>query len=327
LFIIVLLGLLLTGVLPSAHAAGGKNLIALGDSYAFGYTSAATTPVGLGDQGYVSLFADFWATHNGGIRPTVTNLAVPGESSTSFFTGAPTLFDGTVPPYPNGLVDAPLRNPSYNTHYTVPGTSQSTLLTQSLATIQAAGDTGDTVDYATIQLGGNDILGPIVQPVFQGLTPLQQSQVISAQFAALQTNYTALLTSLKAAAPQAKIFVIGYADPFAGLGPANPLAGISTPLTLQANALFKGLATSFGAKYVDIYTPFVGHELEYTNITTLDAGIPNYHPNATGYGVIANQLALAAAAPEPCTMILFLTAIPVGVAALLRRRTGAVPIR
>jgi len=313
----LLVGLLFASAPRVARANGGKNYVALGDSYAFGYTSSATTPVGLGDQGYVGLFADFWATVNGGVRPTVTNLAVPGETSTSFFAGAPTFFDGTVPPYPNGLVDAPARNQGFNTHYTTPNTPQSTLLAQSLAAIQGG---GGKVDYVTIQMGGNDILPLLPQPAFQALTPVQQQQVIAAQFAALQNNYTDLLTSVKAAAPNARVFVIGYADPFAGLGAANPIAGISTPLALQANTLFQGLAATFGATYVDIYTPFLGHELQYTNIATTDSGFPNFHPNSVGYSVIGNQLALAASAPEPGSVALLLAVLPCGAGLLFLRR-------
>ena len=61
-----------------------ETYLALGDSIAFGVTDV--TPISFGDQGYVRLYADFLATQGGGLRPRVINLAIPGETSSSFFT-------------------------------------------------------------------------------------------------------------------------------------------------------------------------------------------------------------------------------------------------
>jgi hypothetical protein len=52
----------------------------------------------------------------------------------------------------------------------------------------------------------------------------------------------------------------------------------------------------------------------------MDSGFPNFHPNSVGYSVIANQLVLAASAPEPGSVALLLTVLPSGVGLLLRRR-------
>ena len=74
-------------ILFAAPAMAGpiETYLALGDSIAFGQTNII--PVSLGDQGYVTLYADFLAKQNAGVRPNVVNLAFPGETSTSFFTG------------------------------------------------------------------------------------------------------------------------------------------------------------------------------------------------------------------------------------------------
>ncbi len=331
---------------PAQAQAQGRNYIALGDSYAFGYTTAAA-PSSTGDQGYVALFADTLASRLGGVRPTVTNLAIPGETSTSFFTGAPTVYSNQAP-LPGGLIDAPLREQARNDQYpnlpfpqfsatgvTLPGDPQSVALQNRLGQIKAS---GGTIDYITIQMGGNDILALFGQSAFTSLSLSQQSLVLQTQFANLQARYISLLTSLANptfGAPGAQILLVGYADPFAGLGAANPLAGpnpanpISTQLTQQTNALLQGIAGSFGARYVDIYTPFVGNEIQYSYIadpTLLPGGSPNFHPNAAGYAVIARQIAATSAAPEGSTLSLFaLIAVPGASYALYatrRRRTA-----
>ena len=328
----------------SPARAQSRNYIALGDSYAFGYTTP-NAPSSFGDQGYVAPFADFLATRFGGVRPTVTNLAIPGETSTSFFTGAPTVFNNQAP-YPDGLIDAPGREQARNDNYPdlpfpqfsplgtpLPGNAQSLALQSRLAQIKAG---GGTTDIITIQMGGNDILALFGQSAFTSLSSAQQNQVLQSQFLNLQTRYANLLTSLanpNTGAPGAQILLVGYADPFAGLGANNPLAGpdpahpLSTQLTLTTNALIQGIANNFGVRYVDIYTPFVGNELAYTYIgdpNLLPGGSPNFHPNATGYNVISQRIVASASAPEPNALFLFVLAAPAGVLHRARRRRGRV---
>lgn len=283
------LTVLLTAAFAPPARAQQTNYLALGDSYAFGYTTRFGTPISLGDQGYVAPFADFLATRYG-VRPTVTNLAVPGETSATFFS-SPT---------------SPLNGRIYNLNYGPGSTvSQSSRLAQYIADQQALGRPINTI---TTQLGGNDILDVLATPGFAGLPVPQQQALLGVAFATIQANYTSLLTTLRTAAPQADLFLVGYPDPFAGLGAANPTGGLSTILTLQSNALYAGLASAFNARFVETYTAFVGNELSYTFIASEDppaSGNPNYHPNATGYGVIARQIITAAAeVPEPGSLLL-----------------------
>src|SRR4051812_24592317 len=70
-----------------ADAAGIKTYLALGDSLAFGYTDPQHAVPSLGDQGYVKPFADVLAARDGGVRPNVINLGIPGETTGTVFTG------------------------------------------------------------------------------------------------------------------------------------------------------------------------------------------------------------------------------------------------
>jgi hypothetical protein len=136
------------------------------------------------------------------------------------------------------LIDAPLREQVRNDNYPdlpfpqfsvtgvpLPGDPQSVALQNRLTEIKAS---GGTIDYITIQIGGNDILALFGQSAFTSLSLPQQSLVLQTQFANLQASYISLLTSLANptfGAPGAQILLVGYADPFAGLSAANPLAG------------------------------------------------------------------------------------------------------
>ncbi len=61
--------------------------MALGDSITFGETDLNYVQSN-GDRGYVSLFANTLAARNGGVRPAVFNLAIDGETASSFMTNA-----------------------------------------------------------------------------------------------------------------------------------------------------------------------------------------------------------------------------------------------
>lgn len=78
--------------------------------------------------------------------------------------------------------------------------------------------------------------------------------------------------------------MLGYHNPF-NADPKSPIGMIADPAIKALSAVTSAEAAAFGAKYVDTYTPFLGHELAYTYIA---AG--NVHPNATGYAVIGAQI-------------------------------------
>src|SRR6188768_4089476 len=81
------LALALAGFAAVPGRAAADNIyLAVGDSSAFGETNRTQNPSN-GDRGYVAPFADFLAGQNGGVRPTVINTAINGETTTSFFSG------------------------------------------------------------------------------------------------------------------------------------------------------------------------------------------------------------------------------------------------
>jgi lysophospholipase L1-like esterase len=264
---------------PPASAAVIHDYVALGDSMAFGETNFTANPSN-GDRGYVSPYATSLASSNGGVRPNVVNLAADGETSSTFFNGS-TQHDGSPgnPAYP------------WNLNYANSSSSQNLQLFTTIANEAAA---GHVISNVSVQLGANDLLSAVNSAGFLTMTPAQQQAAIGQVLTGIQTHDATLLTELKTLLPNAHVVMLGYDNPF-NADPTSAIGKIADPAIKALNALIAGEASAFGARYVDTYTPFLGHELAYTYIAS-----GNVHPNATGYAVIAAQIE---AVPEPSTFL------------------------
>lgn len=313
-----------------ARAGGSENYLALGDSYAYGYqtitltppasygSGASVVPLGggsTGDQGYVSLFASYLGTRDGA-TVNVLNLARPGETSTSFTNSSisptQTIIGGQIQPV------------NFNTNYTSGSyaQSQAALLASTLSDSTYAAN----VKYVTFQLGGNDIIDLVNSSAFQAESPTQQQIDLNTAFTTLATNDAAILTGVRSLLPNAQIFLLDYPNAFAGIA-GSPLGATFAPLVQQSVGIYQNIAAlpSVNARFVDLSTPFSGHEADWTWINTTDVGGPDYHPNATGYQQIAGAL-VSAAAPEPGTLPLLALPLLGGASlgvARRRQRNGA----
>jgi lysophospholipase L1-like esterase len=275
-----------------------ETYLALGDSIAFGVTNVF--PVSFGDQGYVSLYADFLATQANGIRPHVVNLAIPGETSTSFFTAV------SPPGYaPHDLLA------SVNLNYQGAAfLSQDALL---LNTLAAEAATGRAIRNVSFAIGDNDLLAfEALHPDFFSLPSAQQQQLISAFFAVLSDNYVLVLSQVRSALPDARILLLNYYNPLGRFPPDDPFNIANMIFDQGQTSLITGLAGPFHASVVDINTAFRGHENELTYIASGDG-----HPTPQGYAVIAQQMA-SATVLEPASVTLL--AAGIGLLAILSDR-------
>jgi len=307
-----------------AHAA--PVYVALGDSITFGETDLNYVQSS-GDRGYVGLFANTLASRNGGIRPTVVNLAIDGETASSFMTNA-----GRTPPV-MGRGDAPLQleNLNYGNSTAI---SQGTLLAN---TVAAQRGQGNTISTVTVTLGFNELaaLAPMQN------TPAAEAAAIAqipGTLAAYRANYAAVLNEIRSLAPNANLYLLGYFNPFPA-DPNSPAAPVFKAEGTALNGVIQDLAAQFGAAYVNNAVPFVGHEAQYTYQAVQPAGssvsgafggvlpIGDVHPNALGYSVIAADVAAAtvpASVPEPGSWPLLLVGMAaVGITARSRRTAAS----
>ena len=295
------LALLTVGATASAQVGSTDTYIALGDSYAYGFTTVANVAdpaLGrnnyFGLQGYVQPFSQFL-----GAQRTI-NLAIPGETVAKFTTGG------------NSYTGA---NLNYAPDFT---DSQAAALGKTLADETAH---GHAISDLTIQLGGNDLLGAIFNnPAFPTDSFADKQAFVAGQLTSLGAGYGALLQSLRVnpALAGTQVYVIGYFDPFADLGTSNPfgLDPLGHPLSgdfAQAlNATLQADAGAAGFRFVDPYPAFRDYpgnhaDLSYINFPLDDpnypASTPNFHPTPLGYGVLAQQIENAAPVPEASTPV------------------------
>ncbi len=264
-------------------SAGSITYISVGDTVAFGATSSGGGP-SYGDRGYVSLVADKMGANQGGARPNVINLAIPGETTASFFGG--------------GSMAAP-----QNLNYANTVTSQSTMLISKIASEQAA---GNTIGAVSISLGASDLFALTNSASFQAMSPVAQQSALLASMSTIQNNYTTMLTLIKALAPSAQITLVGAYNPAVLMnGGGSPVLTIGSTSTLLLDAVIAGQAAAFGANFVDTASLLKGNP----------GFLNGEHPSAAGYAAIASGFNTV---PEPTTLALLGT-LGLGLAARRRR--------
>ncbi len=308
-----------------AQASAANVHLALGDSITFGETDLIYVP-SLGDRGYVARFADAAATDNAGLRPEVVNLAIDGETASSFMTGS-----GRTAPVV-GRTDRPLalQNLNYRDADLVP---QGRLFGRTVAA-QAA--RGNQIKAVTISLGFNELGALAALPPATALAKIPQT------LADYRSAFNSVLGEVRGALPDADLTLLGYYNPFAA-DPDNPAAPVFNAGGAQLNSTIKDLASRYGANYLDTAMAFVGHEAEYTYLDESPAGsvvpglyggvlpVGNVHPNALGYEMIAAQIGDAgpmqlpavSQAPEPSIWAMFGSGFAAMGWLLFRRRRHA----
>ncbi len=293
----------LVGVAEPSTASAGQILLALGDSLTRGETDLQYIPSYSTNAGYVGLVANSLAAQNGGVTPTVINLAIDGETSSSFTTGV----NRVAPVTGRGDVPLAMENLNYNPNALV---TQSQLFQTTVATQQALGNTISTI---TMTLGTNDLFA---LANMAGFTPGSATDpMVTAALATYRTNESAILANIRSLLPNAKIDLIGTYNPFPA-DPTNTFGPLAAAAGPQFNSVLQSLASQYGATYVNVAPLFVGHEAQYTYEGVLPQGssvsglyggtlpLGDVHPNALGYSVIANAVISANAVPEPASLIM-----------------------
>ncbi|MBS1715604.1 MAG: hypothetical protein JST30_14845 [Armatimonadetes bacterium] len=256
----------LAGTVPAF--AQTKTYIALGDSVGWGYQPDDTSR-GPGDKGYVRPVADWIGTQQGGVRPVVINLSVPGEDSDSFFD--------------TSEIGA-LLNSNYPVLFRK---SQADLFKSKVASELGK---GHVITHVTYAMGANDLL-ELLSSQFLAL-PFEQQQALADQaLATVRSNVGSQFALIRQQCPTAKIVVPGYYNPY-GAFPGSPEDRIGRYAIPKLNVILQSLAKRANARFATDYPLFVGQELALTWI-----GEDDVHPRDAGYGLIATQVIARFAVP------------------------------
>ena len=277
--------------LAFSGAARADVYLSLGDSLGFGEGASPTTASYGTDLGYVGLYAAYLAAHNGGVAPTVLNLSVPGETSSSFSTGSGRIGPDNQPPTAGEDALLVALNKNYTDYAAAHG---GTVPAQQDLLAQALGTYGTSIGHVTISLGSDDLFKLV-------LTDPTPAADLPATLGAFAASYQALVMEILMKSPGAQITLVGSYDPYPA-GTPGPVAALAGPAIAALNQAIETIAAGFfaGGFHVDFADPsgaFVGNELAYTYIW--DNG--NVHPTPTGYGVIAGTIE---AVPEPSSLAL-----------------------
>jgi lysophospholipase L1-like esterase len=160
-----------------------------------------------------------------------------------------------------------------------------------------------STELVTITAGGNDLrvggiftscgaalVNPAAVPQCNAATAFAAAEISSGRLAG---DVIAMIRSVQAAAPCAKIVVTGYPylyDPVAS-GRTDPTSLFIYKATRLADGLNGSIveaARSTGAEYVDVRAAFAGHGINsavpWINLDLAQPTSPdNFHPNAKGY--------------------------------------------
>lgn len=263
---------------PAAGAAGTFQnpkdyYVAIGDSLTFGYQGAkvaacAGTGCSSPDTQFTTGFVDDFAAamHAGGPNPTqVVNFGCPGERSDTLLNATNATTGCTTYPFP--------------IHRNHPGTTQ---IQAAVAFLQSHANQTSPVTFA---IGANDLLGAIAGCNFnptciQGAAP--------AVIQSVAQNTAVALAQVRAAAPRAKVIVMGL---------YNPLFTIpgGDQLTQVFNSTIASVAAGAGATFADPFNA-INHNPAYPNeAASVCSQIAicsqnDVHPFDNGYQTLANVI-------------------------------------
>lgn len=261
---------------PAAHAQSSLNYVALGDSYSAGPLDGTTTGNLLCLQSSASYPYDTASYLGASLNDVSCSAATSADlTNTSQYPG--------VPPQVDAL-------------------SSST----QLVTLTDGGNDNGLFVSAILDCGITDILDVlnIGSPCKDVYGNTFTNDVASDASTVEQTFAT-----IKADAPNAQIFVLGYPDILPSSGgcyPTMPLTNGDTSylnnLELDLNSMIQTEAAAAGVHYVSTYSQFEGHgscatgSNQWINAIIATNGGISVHPNATGEQEMADILESALAA-------------------------------
>lgn len=260
------LGVLLLALLaPSGRAVAAVHpsrsfYLALGDSITYGFQRSkafAGLPPTAYDTGYVDRVSGYLELHHRHL--TTVNYGCPGEATTT--VNEPCVW----------------RVSGHALHDDYPGAQ----LPAALDFLRAH---RPHVGVVTVALGGNDLNAFLAQCPLGDFTCLTDRA--PAATAALAARMDHILGQIRAAAPRARVVVVGFYDPNIGA------FAIADPLFAQLNDAVRTVTIANGGRFADVmarFNPVVDETLTICRLTLLCTE-SDVHPSDAGYQVIGDEV-------------------------------------
>ena len=255
----------------SALAAGGeqKSYVALGDSITTGYGLAEN------ETGFAKQVAD----SNG---YTLTNLAQDGATSTDLLevvtseANADTLKNADLITITIGGND--LMNALYAYLADAYNTQNNTGITADDVKASLAGTHSEIQQFTMLILAASKI------------SDFPRSTEATTALGAFTTNLTNIISAIKGNNSSAEIIVVNQYNPYSRLSTGNLLDLSALDSAVQAlNTAISSGATA-GYTVADVYTKFKEAENNPCNASVSPSINLDFHPNATGHGLIADTI-------------------------------------
>lgn len=161
-------------------------------------------------------------------------------------------------------------------------------------------------DMIVITIGGNDLLGliweagravlgeaftsygdvlDIIADPAKSIKLAEQmtTEKISAAVVKYTTNLSGIMSYIRSNNSTAEVLLLAQYDPMSGVEGLEPLSTLANTAINMINTVMKAQAATGACKYIDVYTPFVNHGADWTNIMMADI-----HPNYLGHEMIFN---------------------------------------
>ena len=145
------------------------------------------------------------------------------------------------------------------------------------------------VQYITIDIGANDLLGHLGSDDCSNHPSSEGCQArLNDTYASYDANLDRILTDLRSAAPDATIILLQFYNPFSlGLASGVSVEGTSDRAVAELNQIGERIALAHDALVADGFTPMSRLTASTTHI--LDSP-PDIHPVGIGYDILASAL-------------------------------------
>jgi lysophospholipase L1-like esterase len=259
-----------TTVTPSTPITRGSGYLALGDSVSFGYQEPTVVPAP--DYTNAASFVGFPEVIASDLHLKLTNLACPGETSSSLINDTATSFGCETSPSPT--------TPAYRTTFPLHTKYSGSQLTAAVKYLKANPNTR----LVTLMIGANDYFLCQATTADQCASPTEQIGVVGT----VAKNVRTIVTTLRNKAHyNGQLVLVGYYATSTALATAT--AGLDTQIKQAGHGFHIEYANAFNT-FASASVHAGGTACSAGLLTELSTGGCGVHPSAAGQTLLASTV-------------------------------------